>query len=71
MHNKVQNKIKKYTSLCGPYEIPNISCPVTLSACIPSSPLKKITKIRVKAVTNSQKPNDIIANAVPILLVDK
>ena len=45
--------------------------PVTLSACIPSSPLKKTTKIRVNAVTNSQKPSEIIANAVPTLFVDK
>ena len=38
---------------------------------MPSSPLKKTTKINVKAVTNSQKPRDIIAKAVPSLLVDK
>ena len=38
---------------------------------MPSSPLKNTTNIKVKAVAISQKPNDIIANAVPALLVDK
>ncbi len=33
--------------------------------------LKKTTNIRVKAVINSQKPREIIANAVPTLFVDK
>ena len=38
---------------------------------MPSSPLKKTTNINVKAVINSQKPNEIIAKAVPNLFVDK